>query len=158
MDEFVQVVRDGPAAGIGDAVVLEYSRREKTRQRAQLESGEEIAIKLPRGTVMRGGDCLRTAHGRTVRVVSGREQVSTVYASAADVLARVAYHLGNRHVWLQVGPGWVRYLADHVLDDMVRGFGLEPAAEVAAFEPEGGAYSSHGHSHTGGSGGVGHEH
>ena len=59
-------------------------------------------------------------------------------------LARAAYHLGNRHVPVQVGDGWLRYLADHVLDDMLRGLGLEPKSEQAPFEPESGAY---GHVH-----------
>jgi urease accessory protein len=148
MDEFVHIVRDAePRSADCEAVVLDYSRREKTRQRVQLESGEEIAIKVPRGTVMRGGDRLGGATGRTIRVIARAEPVSTVHTHDHEALARVAYHLGNRHVWLQVGPGWVRYLADHVLDDMVRGLGLEPVAELAPFEPEAGAYSVHSHQH-----------
>ena len=63
-------------------------------------------------------------------------------------LARAAYHLGNRHVALQVGSGWLRYLHDHVLDDMVRGLGFEVVVEEAPFEPEAGAYGGHGHSHS----------
>ena len=70
-------------------------------------------------------------------------------------LARAAYHLGNRHVALQIGPGWLRYCHDHVLDDMLRGLGLTVTVEQAPFEPEAGAYHadadgahSHGHSHS----------
>ena len=65
------------------------------------------------------------------------------------MLARASYHLGNRHVALQIGPGWLRYIHDHVLDDMLRGFGLTVIVETAPFEPEGGAYvtASHAHSH-----------
>ena len=66
-------------------------------------------------------------------------------------LARASYHLGNRHVALEIGPDWVRYSHDHVLDDMLRGFGLEVRVEERPFEPEGGAYvaaSHHAHSHS----------
>ena len=145
MDEFVQIVRGAEIPAECGKIILEYARREKTRQRARLESGEEVAIKLPRGTVLRGGDLLTSTSGRGVCVIAGDESVSTVRAETAEGLARAAYHLGNRHVWLQVGPGWIRYLADHVLDDMVRGLGLDPVAELAPFEPEAGAYSAHSH-------------
>ena len=77
-------------------------------------------------------------------MVAGPEAVSTVNADDPKALARAAYHLGNRHVAVQVGDGWLRYLADHVLDDMLRGLGLEPKSERAPFEPESGAY---GHAH-----------
>lgn len=144
MDEFVQVVAEADGQADPDGVLeLEYARRERTRQRAQLDTGEDVAIKLPRGTVMRGGDRLATADGRSIRVVAAPEPVSTAHASDPELLAKVAYHLGNRHVWLQVGPGWVRYLADHVLDGLVRRFGLEPTAQIAPFEPEPGAYAGH---------------
>jgi urease accessory protein len=138
-----------------DAVVLAYAKREKTRQKAHLDSGEAVGIRLPRGSVMRGGDRLQSDTGRQVIVRAAAEKVSTIYSDDPELLARVAYHLGNRHVWVQVGDRWLRYLADHVLDDMVRGFGCDPCAEDAPFEPEGGAYDSqhnashnHSHSHT----------
>jgi urease accessory protein len=74
--------------------------------------------------------------------------VSTVFSRNSRQLARVAYHLGNRHVALQIGPGWVRYLADHVLDAMVAQLGLRVLHDEEPFEPEAGAYGSHAHSHT----------
>ena len=61
-------------------------------------------------------------------------------------LARAAYHLGNRHVSVQIGAGWLRFLHDHVLDDMVRGLGLVVTLDTQSFEPEAGAYSGHAHS------------
>jgi urease accessory protein len=114
-----------------------------------LEGGEEAGFFLERGTVLRGGDLLLADDGRVVEVVAAAETVSTVKSSNAQQLARASYHLGNRHVALQVGEGWVRYRHDHVLDDMVRGLGLAVIVEQAPFEPEAGAYgaSSHGHSH-----------
>jgi urease accessory protein len=80
-----------------------------------------------------------------VRVCAAPEAVTTAHAGDPLGLARASYHLGNRHVPLQVGPGWVRYQRDHVLDDMVRGLGLRVVHESARFEPERGAY--HGHAH-----------
>ena len=68
------------------------------------------------------------------------ETVSTVHTDDAVMLARAGYHLGNRHVALQIGGGWLRYQHDHVLDDMLRGFGLDVRVDEAPFEPEGGAY------------------
>ncbi len=91
-------------------------------------------------------------HGFTVRVCAALETVSTARTGDALRLARACYHLGNRHVALQVGDGWVRYLPDHVLDDMVRGLGLTVREEPARFEPERGAYAGqppalHSHPH-----------
>lgn len=143
MDEFTALLDpESPFGEVGDFVRLDFSRREKTRYRATLESGEAVAILLPRGTRLRGGDVIVSRSGRRVAVVAAPESVSTVHVADARALARVAYHLGNRHVRLQVGSGWVRYLADHVLDEMVRGLGADPVAETAPFEPEPGAYHS----------------
>lgn len=133
-----------------DSVVLPYERRERPRQRVVLESGREAGVVLPRGTVMRGGDRLASSCGITACVVAAPEPVSTVHRHDPRELARIAYHLGNRHVALEVGAGWVRYLRDHVLDDMVRGLGAEVHHEIAPFEPEAGAYASastHPHTH-----------
>lgn len=88
---------------------------------------------------------IATASGRSVLVLAAPEAVSTVTCDSAEGLARVAYHLGNRHVALQIGPDFVRYSSDHVLDEMVRQLGFDPIASELAFEPEGGAYASHSH-------------
>ena len=131
--------------GASERLVLPFDRREKARQRAQLESGREVGIHLPRGTVLRGGDKLRAADGTIIEVVAAPESVSTVRTRILRDLARVAYHLGNRHVPLQVGDGWVRYRSDHVLDGMVEQLGLVVIRELAPFEPEAGAYAGHTH-------------
>jgi urease accessory protein len=149
MDEFIDIIRGGQGIREVDGTVsLDYARREKPRQLAQLDSGESIGIKLSRGTVMRGGDYLQTKQGRVIAVAAAAEPVSTVRVDEPQRLARVAYHLGNRHVWVQVGPTWLRYIADHVLDDMVLGLGCDVVSETTAFEPEGGAYQAHSHSGT----------
>lgn len=140
----------GPvSAAADDRLTLPFERRRIARQRAVLASGREIGIVMPRGTVLRGGDLLRGRDGITVAVVAAPEDVATVRCADPRRLARIAYHLGNRHVELEVGDGWVRYARDHVLDDMVRHLGGEPVHESAPFEPEGGAYAG-GHNHGGG--------
>jgi urease accessory protein len=129
----------GPACPAA-TLELPFELRSRSRLRARLSSGEEVGILLGRGQILRGGELLRTSDGRAIEVIAAAETVSTARAADAQALARAAYHLGNRHVALQLGEGWLRYSHDHVLDDMVRALGLAVAVERAAFEPEGGAY------------------
>lgn len=131
-------------------VTLDLDTRIKSRAQVRLDDGREAGLLLPRGQVIRGGDVLATEDGReVVRVIAAPENVTTVYARDALLLARVCYHLGNRHVPLQIEREWVRYQHDHVLDAMVMGLGAAVRTEQAAFEPEAGAYQSapHGHRH-----------
>ncbi|WP_018952277.1 urease accessory protein UreE [Thioalkalivibrio sp. AKL12] len=134
-------------------LLLPMETRVKSRFRATLDTGTEVGVFLERGGMLRDGDVLRAESGEWVTVRAAPEPVSTVYCEDPLLLARAAYHLGNRHIALQIGPGVLRYLHDHVLDDMLRGIGLNPIYEDAAFEPEAGAYG-HGHAH----GGHGHGH
>ncbi len=131
-------------------LVLPFGERSKSRLRAVLDNGEEAGLFLERGSVLRHGDLLLADDGRVIEVQAARETVSTVHTEDGLMLARASYHLGNRHVPLQIGTGWLRYQHDHVLDDMLRGFGLEVVIEQLPFEPEGGAYvaaSQHSHPH-----------
>jgi len=127
--------------------VLPFERRQKARQRTRTTTGEEIGLQLPRGTILRGGDLLRAADGTMLEIVAAHEPVSTVFSRNSRQLARVAYHLGNRHVALQFGLGWVRYLSDHVLDAMVAQLALNVLHDHEPFEPEAGAYGAHSHPH-----------
>ena len=126
---------------------LPYHKRQKCRLRVTLNNGADAALQLKRGHVLSDGELLRAETGELIRVCAAKEDVSTVYADSYLLLARAAYHLGNRHVALQVGQGWLRYLSDHVLDDMVKQLGLTVKQESAPFEPESGAYSAHSHHH-----------
>ena len=129
---------------------LAFELRQKARFRATLDDGAEVGVQLPRGKVMRGGDRLVAEDGSIIEVVAAPESVTTVQCADPLLLARVCYHLGNRHVPLQIGEGFCRYQHDHVLDDMVRLLGAVFAHEQAPFEPEAGAYHGshdHGHSH-----------
>lgn len=103
-----------------------------------------MAFILPRGIFLRDGTRLGATDGSVVLVRAAPEALSQVTASDPVDLARGAYHLGNRHVPLQIGPGWLRYQHDHVLDDMVRTLALKVAELVAPFDPEAGAFSSPG--------------
>jgi urease accessory protein len=119
--------------------------RSRSRFRATLQSGEEVGVILERGQILRGGDLLLTGDGRVVQVLAAAELVTTLHSDDPRQLARVAYHLGNRHVALQIGEGWLRYSHDYVLDDMARGLGVRVSVANAPFEPEAGAYHAHDH-------------
>jgi urease accessory protein len=129
-------------------LVLPFELRQRSRLLAVMDSGEEVGLLMPRGTVLRGGDRLQSSDGRLVEVVAAPEQLSIVRSSDSRQLARAAYHLGNRHIAVQITAESIRYLKDHVLDDMLRGQGLKVTSDVLPFEPEAGAYSaSHAHGH-----------
>ena len=126
---------------------LPIDQRTRSRLKVTLDDGRQAGLFLPRGKVLRGGDLLQSTEGLIVQVRAAAESVSTVHSNDALALARVSYHLGNRHVPLQITSKWVRYQHDHVLDDMVSGLGLTVEVEQAPFEPEAGAYQSAAHSH-----------
>ena len=142
---------------LAGTLTLPFDQRRRSRLRARLDDANgdgEVGVFLPRGTVLRDGDLLASDDaGLAVRVQAAAETVSTVHTADPTALARACYHLGNRHVPVQVGAGWARYQHDHVLDDMVRAMGLEVVVEDAPFEPEAGAYGEGGHGH-----GHGHDH
>jgi len=106
-----------------------------------LDDGTPASVILERGTVLRDNDRLVSDDGQVIAVHAANELVSTVHASDPLALVLAAYHLGNRHVPLQIANGWVRYQHDHVLDDLVIGIGLEIVVEHAPFEPVGGSYT-----------------
>lgn len=137
--------RPGASSAEDSTLTLSFDQRSRSRSRTRLDDGREAGLCLPRGTLLRGGDLLLTADGLRIRVQAADEQVSTAHTGDPLLLARACYHLGNRHVALQIDHRWIRYQHDHVLDDMVRGLGLELISENAPFEPETGAY--HGHTH-----------
>jgi urease accessory protein len=138
-----------------DKLELPFDLRQKSRLRAKLRSGEEVALILPRGTVMRGGDVVKTQDGREVQVLAAPEKLLHVEAAS---LARIAYHLGNRHVPVQVGEGFLRIAEDHVLEEMLHKLGARVSHVEAPFEPEAGAYGG-GHRHDEmGHGGKIHDH
>ena len=128
-------------------LALPFEMRQRSRFKTTLSDGREAGLFLPRGTVLRQGDRLESEDGMVVEVMAKLESVSNVATKDPLLMARACYHLGNRHVPLQINEGRIRYLSDHVLDDMVRGLGLTVYYEMAPFEPESGAYAGHHHGH-----------
>jgi len=129
------------------SITLPFETRQKSRFQTTLDNGEEIGLLLPRGTVLRDGDILETEKGLRIKVTAAIESVSFAQISAPHLFARACYHLGNRHVPLQIGENWLRYQHDHVLDEMLHGLGIHTKHEHAPFEPEAGAYGGGGHHH-----------
>lgn len=148
-------------AEVAGELRLAYEWRQKTRFRTTVARGamigQTVGIDLERGTVLRDGDFVADAEGTVLAVSAAIEQLLQVQADDALHLARIAYHLGNRHVPVQVGAdaggGWLRLQLDHVLENMVTGLGGRVSVVSAGFDPESGAYGHGGHSH-----GHGHDH
>lgn len=146
------------AESISGQLVLPYDLREKSRQRATLASGEEVAVFTVRGTVLRDGDLLMGDDGRVVQIVAAHEPTYRVECPTPRELLRCAFHLGNRHTQAQVGGGFLRIRKDSVLKEMLEGLGATVIDESAAFEPESGAYQSGEGGHHHGDTSDGHPH
>jgi urease accessory protein len=133
-------------------VELDWDVRQKSRFDCTDSQGRQLGVFLPRGTVVRGGDVLVAEDGSLVKVVAAPQPVLVVthcqeHGTPFD-LTRAAYHLGNRHVPIELKPDHLKIEPDHVLADMLRAMHLIVNEANAAFEPEGGAYASHdSHSH-----------
>ena len=139
-------------------IELDWDIRQKSRFDATDSQGRRIGVFLPRGTAVRGGDVLVAEDGSLVRVIAAPQPVlrithCTAHGTPFD-LTRAAYHLGNRHVPIELKPDHLKIEPDHVLADMLRSMHLIVVAVEEAFEPEGGAYGAQGHSH----GGRSHDH
>ena len=146
----------------GSEVELDWDVRQKSRFEATDSKGRALNVFLPRGTVLRGGDVLVAEDGSLIRVKAAPQPVlrithCTAHGTPFD-LTRAAYHLGNRHVPIELKPDHLKIEPDHVLADMLRSMHLIVVAVEEAFEPEGGAYGSHEHSHGGGHSSHDHAH
>jgi urease accessory protein len=132
-------------------LTLDFDARRKSRLAATLDNGEEVALVLPRGTVLRDGDVLVAQDGALVRVVAAPEAVLMVTARDALTLTRAAYHLGNRHTPVEVGADYLKLEYDPVLADMLKRIGAMVEQLTLPFQPESGAYGGghkHGHDET----------
>ena len=145
-------------------LVLDWDIRQKSRFDATASDERHVGVFLPRGTVVRGGDVLVTQDGSLLRVEAAPQPVLRITAcpdhpaqDQAFDLMRAAYHLGNRHVPIELQPDHLKIEPDHVLADMLRAMHLTVVPAREPFEPEGGAYGAagagHGHAH-----GAGHDH
>lgn len=137
-------------------VELDWDTRQKSRFSATDSQGRALGVFLPRGTVVRGGDVLVAEDGTLIRVLAAPQAVLRITACSAHGspfdLTRAAYHLGNRHVPIELRPDHLKIEPDHVLADLLRSMHLTVTDTAEAFEPEGGAYGDHatlGHAHHG---------
>ena len=131
-------------------LTLTFDQRNKSRLKTTLDDGRDVGIVLENGNSLKQGDTLISDDSLLlIQIKAALETVSTVYCNDTLQLARACYHLGNRHVSLQITADFIRYQHDHVLDDMVKGLGLDVHIEQAPFQPEAGAYhtAQHRHSH-----------
>jgi urease accessory protein len=140
-----QRIHDHSAAN--DILVLPFELRCRARFRAVSENGITVGLFLERGHVLDEGDVLISDCGQRFAVKAAAEAVVTATAADLRSFARACYHLGNRHVPLQLGDYWVRFQPDHILEAMVAGFGLALAHAAQPFRPEPGAYSGQGGAH-----------
>ena len=142
------------------SVMLDWDTRQKSRFDATDSTGRQLGLFLPRGTVVRGGDVLVAEDGSLVRVEAAPQTVLRITACAEHGspfdLMRAAYHLGNRHVPIELKPDHLKIEPDHVLADLLRAMHMTVTEVQEPFEPEGGAYGDnammghdhgHGHSH-----------
>ncbi|MBF2000254.1 MAG: urease accessory protein UreE [Synechococcales cyanobacterium M58_A2018_015] len=138
---------------VAPQLTLALTAEDRTRSRHyfQTEEGQGLYLRLPRGTVLRHGDVLQSEDGTTyLKIVAKPEPVMIVTAKTPLDLLRAAYHLGNRHVPLEVTVDYLRLSPDPVLQSMLEQMGLQIETAILPFEPEAGAYERaelHSHSH-----------
>ena len=134
---------------VDSKILLTHEQRTKARLKVTAENGEEVRLFLDHGKSLEVGEYLKTTCGKVVRVDGAIEPVARAFCDEWHTFARACYHLGNRHVKVQVGDLSLRMLPDHVLEEMLLGLGMKVVHEDAVFIPEHGAYhgSGSGHSH-----------
>lgn len=161
MKIFTKILEDDlPAGESSETINLSFDDRKRGRLKIVTDSGNDAGIQIERGLVLRHGTILATDNHEYLTVLASNETVSTAYVEDATLFARGCYHLGNRHVPLQIGEGFLRFQEDYVLDDMLHGLGIHVTHEQAPFEPENGAYApgTGGHHHHGDDDSHGHSH
>ncbi|MGH1471970.1 MAG: urease accessory protein UreE [Cellvibrionaceae bacterium] len=123
---------------------LTFEQRQKSRGQAEAKTGEKVGWFVERGHVLADGDVLVAKTGEHIQIIAAEETLSEVHSHDVLALTKAAYHLGNRHVPLQIIDCYLHFQHDHVLDDMIRGLGLSVSCVEKSFHPESGAYHSHG--------------
>lgn len=130
---------------VDDTLTLPFDLRQKSRFSAVTDNGQAVGLFYQRGQMFRSGIILTGEDGLYIRIEAAAEAVSVMRHTNALKFAKACYHLGNRHVSLQILEAELRFLSDHVLDHMLEGLGLTVEHESLPFEPEAGAYHSHDH-------------
>jgi len=137
---------DVPSTPGLESVLIDYDSRHRRRIRLTTELGDDILLDLPHAVRLRHGDGLLLEDGALVRVAARPERLAEIHTHDEDALVRIAWHLGNRHLPVQLLDGCIRIRADHVIEEMARLLGGHVAQVMAPFDPEAGAYAG-GHAH-----------
>jgi len=132
------------AAGL---LTLDFDARHRRRIRLTSDHGEDVLLDLPKAVAMADGDGLQLEDGRWLKVRAAAEVIIEVRHNDPNQLVRLAWHLGNRHLPTEIRAQVLRIRPDHVIEDMLLGFGADLVKVQAAFQPEGGAYGGHGGHH-----------
>ncbi len=138
---------DWPSASASDGVTLDFDARHRRRIRLATDAGETVLLDLPQAVAMADGDGLHLEDGRWLRVRAAAEPVVEIRADDRTHFARLAWHLGNRHLATEIAGDVLRIRPDHVIEAMLEGLGAKLRHVVAPFQPEGGAYHAHAHEH-----------
>jgi urease accessory protein len=129
-------------------LTLDFDARHRRRIRLTTDHGQDILLDLPKAVAMADGDGLQLDDGAWLRIIAARESLVEVRHEDRHQLMRLAWHLGNRHLPTEIREGALRIRPDHVIEEMLRGFGAALLKVQEAFQPEGGAYgASHNHGH-----------
>jgi urease accessory protein len=128
-------------------VTLDFDARHRRRIRMVTDQGEEVLLDLPKAVAMADGDGLQLDDGRLLEVGAAAEPVVEIRHRDPGQLARLAWHLGNRHLPIEIRGAALRMRPDHVIEAMLRGFGADLVEMRVPFQPEGGAYDGHAHDH-----------
>src|ERR1700739_2787632 len=126
-------------------LTLDFDARHRRRIRLTADNGEDILLDLPKAVAMADGDGLLLEDGRWLKIQAAAELIVEVRHADPSQLVRLAWHLGNRHLPTEIRDQVLRIRPDHVIEDMLRGFGANLAKVQVPFQPEGGAYAGHGH-------------
>jgi urease accessory protein len=143
---FTQHKHQNPDTPVTLTLALTAEERSRSRHRFETEDGQAVFLRLPRGTVLRDGDLLLDETSSSVlKIIAKPEPVLTVIAQTPLELLRAAYHLGNRHVPVEIAPTYLRLSTDPVLGTMLEQLGIKVKEEILPFQPESGAYGYHSH-------------
>jgi urease accessory protein len=143
-----RIEKKGAWDGAGDdRVVLDYDYRHRRRIALKTEQGEDVLLNLAQVPDLQDGDGLLLSNGKTVTVAAAGEMLMEISCADPQHLARIAWHLGNRHLPTEIAGNVLRIRTDHVIGEMAEGLGATVQAIVAPFNPEGGAYAAGGHDH-----------
>jgi urease accessory protein len=137
-----------PKEEAAGALTLDFDARHRRRIRLTTDQGEDVLLDFPKAVAMADGDGLQLEEGKWLKVQAAAEPIVEVSHKDPKQLMRLAWHLGNRHLPTEIRNQVLRIRPDHVIEEMLRGFGADLVKVQAPFQPEGGAYSGHGNHHS----------